>query len=199
MPVIETGVGNCHVYVDAAADLDKALAIVVNAKTHRTSVCNAAESLLVHADVADVFLPRVVAALQERDVNIHGDEAFATYDGVVPATDEDWGTEYLALEISAAVVPVMVRTPALVAALFAQRYRYPATFVVPRLTICEVHSIRPHTGAPWSFIEATVAVAPASMVSRPMPISPELPICWKDAPTPVISRLPLSLPPSSVA
>src|SRR4249919_3499555 len=86
VPVIETGVGNCHVYVDAAADLDKALAIVVNAKTHRTSVCNAAESLLVHADVADVFLPRVVAALQEREVTIHGDEAFATYDGVVAAT-----------------------------------------------------------------------------------------------------------------
>jgi len=78
---------------------------VVNAKTHRTSVCNAAESLLVHAEVADDFLPRVVSALQERDVTIHGDEAFAAYDGVVPATDEDWGTEYLALEISAAVVP----------------------------------------------------------------------------------------------
>ena len=57
MPVIETGVGNCHVYVDAAADLDKALAIVVNAKTQRTSVCNAAETLLVHADVAEAFLP----------------------------------------------------------------------------------------------------------------------------------------------
>jgi glutamate-5-semialdehyde dehydrogenase len=105
VPVIETGVGNCHVYVDAAADLDKALAIVVNAKTHRTSVCNAAESLLVHADVAEVFLPRVVAALQEHDVTIHGDERFAAYAGVVPAVDEDWGTEYLGLEISAAVVP----------------------------------------------------------------------------------------------
>ena len=77
VPVIETGVGNCHVYVDRAADLDKALAIVVNAKTQRTSVCNAAESLLVHADVADEFLPRVVAALQEAGVTIHGDEAFA--------------------------------------------------------------------------------------------------------------------------
>ena len=68
VPVIETGVGNCHVYVDRAADLDKALAIVLNAKTHRTSVCNAAESLLVHADVADAFLPRVVAALQDAGV-----------------------------------------------------------------------------------------------------------------------------------
>ena len=101
VPVIETGVGNCHVYVDPAADLDKALAIVLNAKTQRTSVCNAAESLLVHADVADEFLPRVVAALQDAGVTIHGDEAFAAYDGVVPATDEDWATEYLSLDISA--------------------------------------------------------------------------------------------------
>ena len=60
VPVIETGVGNCHVYVDAAADLDMAERIVLNAKTHRTSVCNAAESLLVHADVADEFVPRIV-------------------------------------------------------------------------------------------------------------------------------------------
>ena len=88
VPVIETGVGNCHVYVDRAADQDKALAIVLNAKTHRTSVCNAAESLLVHADVADAFLPRVVAALQEAGVTIHGDDAFAAYDGVVAATDD---------------------------------------------------------------------------------------------------------------
>lgn len=105
VPVIETGVGNCHVYVDAAADLDKALAIVLNAKTHRTSVCNAAESLLVHADLAETFVPRVVTALQEAGVTIHGDEAFASYDGVVPATDDDFATEYLSLDISAAVVP----------------------------------------------------------------------------------------------
>ncbi|KQW52570.1 gamma-glutamyl phosphate reductase [Nocardioides sp. Root1257] len=105
VPVIETGVGNCHVYVDRAADLDKALAIVLNAKTHRTSVCNAAESLLVHADVADAFLPRVVAALQEAGVTVHGDAAFQAHDGVVAATDEDYATEYLSLDISAAVVP----------------------------------------------------------------------------------------------
>jgi glutamate-5-semialdehyde dehydrogenase len=105
VPVIETGVGNCHVYVDRAADLDQALAIVLNAKTHRTSVCNAAESLLVHADIADAFLPRVVAALQEAGVTIHGDPAFTAYDGVVAATDEDYATEYLSLDISAAVVP----------------------------------------------------------------------------------------------
>jgi glutamate-5-semialdehyde dehydrogenase len=105
VPVIETGVGNCHVYVDRAADLDKALAIVLNAKTQRTSVCNAAESLLVHADVAEEFLPRVVTALQEAGVTVHGDDEFAAYDGVEPATDDDWGQEYLSLDISARVVP----------------------------------------------------------------------------------------------
>jgi glutamate-5-semialdehyde dehydrogenase len=104
VPVIETGVGNCHVYVDKGADLDKALAIVINAKTHRTSVCNAAESLLVHRDIADEFLPTVIDALTERGVTIHGDPAFAEYDGVVAATDEDFDTEYLSLDISAAVV-----------------------------------------------------------------------------------------------
>ena len=105
VPVIETGVGNCHVYVDRAADLDQALAIVLNAKTQRTSVCNAAESLLVHADVAAEFVPRVVAALQDSGVMIHGDDAFAAYPGVVAASEEDYATEFLALEISARVVP----------------------------------------------------------------------------------------------
>ncbi|HET8664589.1 MAG TPA: glutamate-5-semialdehyde dehydrogenase [Nocardioides sp.] len=105
VPVIETGVGNCHVYVDAAADLDQALAIVLNSKTQRTSVCNAAESLLVHADVADVFLPQVVPALQAAGVTVHGDDAFAAYDGVQRATDDDFAREYLSLDISAAVVP----------------------------------------------------------------------------------------------
>ena len=104
VPVIETGVGNCHVYVDRAADLAKALAIVVNAKTQRTSVCNAAESLLVHREVAGEFLPRVVEALQRHGVTIHGDGEFAAYDGVVPATDDDFAREYLSLDISAAVV-----------------------------------------------------------------------------------------------
>jgi glutamate-5-semialdehyde dehydrogenase len=105
VPVIETGVGNCHVYVDSAADLDMALAIVVNAKTDRTSVCNAAESLLVHQAAAAEFLPRVVTALQDAGVTIHGDPAFASYDGVVPADADDFGREYLSLDISAAVVP----------------------------------------------------------------------------------------------
>jgi glutamate-5-semialdehyde dehydrogenase len=105
VPVIETGVGNCHVYVDRSADLEKALDIVVNSKTQRTSVCNAAESLLVHSDVAEAFVPRIVTALQDAGVTIHGDQAFAAYDGVVAATDDDWGREYLDLDISAAVVP----------------------------------------------------------------------------------------------
>jgi glutamate-5-semialdehyde dehydrogenase len=104
VPVIETGVGNCHVYVDRAADLDKARAIVLNAKTHRTSVCNAAESLLVHADVAAELLPTLVPALQEAGVTIHGDRQFGAYDGVVAATDDDYATEYLSLDISARVV-----------------------------------------------------------------------------------------------
>jgi glutamate-5-semialdehyde dehydrogenase len=105
VPVIETGVGNCHVYVDAAADLDKALAIVLNAKTQRPSVCNAAESLLVHEAVAERFLPRVLPALREAGVTVHGDAAVAAHDpAVVPATEEDYATEYLSLDISAAVV-----------------------------------------------------------------------------------------------
>ncbi|MFE6508959.1 glutamate-5-semialdehyde dehydrogenase [Nocardioides sp. NPDC057767] len=105
VPVIETGVGNVHVYVDKAADLDKALSIVINSKTQRTSVCNSAESLLVHADIAEEFLPKVVPALQEHGVQIHGDDAFQSYDLVEPVTDEDYAAEFLALKISAAVVP----------------------------------------------------------------------------------------------
>jgi glutamate-5-semialdehyde dehydrogenase len=105
VPVIETGVGNCHVYVDEHADLDMALDIVLNAKTHRPSVCNAAESLLVHEAVADLFVPRVVQALQEAGVTVHGDPTFAALDGVVPATEEDYDVEYLSLDIAAAVVP----------------------------------------------------------------------------------------------
>jgi glutamate-5-semialdehyde dehydrogenase len=105
VPVIETGVGNCHVYVDADADLDMALDIVLNAKTDRPSVCNAAESLLVHGAVAMEFVPRVVAALQEAGVTVHGDPTFARVEGVVPATEEDFAQEYLSLDISAAVVP----------------------------------------------------------------------------------------------
>ncbi|MEV4098332.1 glutamate-5-semialdehyde dehydrogenase [Streptosporangium saharense] len=105
VPVIETGVGNCHVYVDAEADLDLAVEILVNAKAQRPSVCNAAETLLVHADVADAFVPRALAALAEAGVTVHGDARIAAHgDGVVPAGEEDYLAEYLSLDIAAAVV-----------------------------------------------------------------------------------------------
>lgn len=105
VPVIETGVGNCHVYVDADADLDLALDILVNAKTQRPSVCNAAESLLVHKEVADEFLGNALPALAEAGVTVHGDaKTVASGNQVVPATEEDYGTEYLSLDLSAAVV-----------------------------------------------------------------------------------------------
>jgi len=109
VPVIETGVGNCHVYVDAAADLDKALAIVVNSKTHRVSVCNAAESLLVHRSIAAEFLPSVLAALGSAGVTIHGDEEmglFAKQAGAAYtlATEEDFAREYLSLDLSSRIV-----------------------------------------------------------------------------------------------
>ncbi len=109
VPVIETGVGNCHVYVDAAADLEKAVAILVNAKAQRVSVCNAAETLLVHADIAEAFLPRALAALAERGVTIHGDPGMAAPAaqagiGFAPVTDEDWAAEYYSLDIAAGIV-----------------------------------------------------------------------------------------------
>ncbi len=105
VPVIETGVGNCTVYVDASADLDKAVAITVNSKTHRPSVCNAAETLLVHADVAAEFLPRAVAALKAEGVTLHADARAAAYDDTaVPVTDEDWAAEYLSLDLAVGVV-----------------------------------------------------------------------------------------------
>ena len=104
VPVIETGVGNCHVYVDAAADLDAALRIVVNAKTSRPSVCNAAETLLVHEAVADAFLPRALTTLREAGVTVHGDAAVAAYGDVVPATEDDWYAEYLSLDLAVRVV-----------------------------------------------------------------------------------------------
>ncbi|MCE6993611.1 glutamate-5-semialdehyde dehydrogenase [Saccharothrix sp. S26] len=104
VPTIETGVGNVHVYVDASADLDMAQRIVLNSKTRRTSVCNAAENLLVHASIADEFVPRITDALNGQDVTIHGDERFARDPRVQAATDEDWDTEYLSLDIAARVV-----------------------------------------------------------------------------------------------
>ena len=105
VPVIETGVGNCTVYVDASADLDKAVAITVNSKTHRPSVCNAAETLLVHADVAPAFLPRVVAALKAEGVTLHADERARAHDAdALPVTDQDWAAEYLSLDLAVGVV-----------------------------------------------------------------------------------------------
>ncbi|HEV7933937.1 MAG TPA: glutamate-5-semialdehyde dehydrogenase [Actinomadura sp.] len=105
VPVIETGVGNCSVYVDAAADLDMAVDILVNAKTQRPSVCNSAETLLVHAAIAGAFVPRALEALRAKGVTVHGDARIRSYGpDVVPATEEDFGTEYLSLDISAAVV-----------------------------------------------------------------------------------------------
>ena len=108
VPVIETGVGNCHVYVDEDADLEKALAIVVNSKTQRLSTCNTAESLLVHAAIADSFLPLAIEELTAAGVTVHGDPRVRNYsDDVVAATEADWGTEYLSADISAAVVDTL--------------------------------------------------------------------------------------------
>lgn len=104
VPVIETGTGNCHIYVDESADLEKAAAIVINAKTQRPGVCNACESLLVHEAVADKFIPMVSKALKEKNVEIRGDKAFVDIAGAVPAAAEDWGMEFNDLIISARVV-----------------------------------------------------------------------------------------------
>ncbi len=104
VPVIETGTGNCHTYVDKSADLDMAVRIVINAKTQRPGVCNACESLLVHEDIAETFIPMVVKALKNNDVEIRGDKRFSEEDGVKHASEEDWGTEYNDLIISAKVV-----------------------------------------------------------------------------------------------
>lgn len=109
VPVIETGVGNCHVYVDASADLDRALAITLNSKTHRPGVCNAAETLLVHRAVAAAFLGQALPALAAAGVRLHVDPdtaVAATQAGVAatPADDEDWEREYLALDLAIAVV-----------------------------------------------------------------------------------------------
>ena len=104
VPVIETGVGNCHVFVDAAADEQMALQIVINAKTQRPSVCNAAETLLVHADIADSFVPKALQTLAAHGVTVHGDSRVATYGDVLPVTDSDFAEEYLSLDIAMAVV-----------------------------------------------------------------------------------------------
>ena len=105
VPVIETGTGNCHIFVDASADVDKAIAILLNAKVQRPSVCNAAETLLVHRDIAPEFLPRALAALAEAEVTVHGDDATRAYsDAVVAATETEYDEEYLSLDLAARVV-----------------------------------------------------------------------------------------------
>lgn len=108
VPVVETGTGNCHVYLDASADLGVALPVVLNSKTHRVGVCNAAETLLVHRDAAATVLPDVLAALHRAGVTVHGDERTAQVAPddvpVVPATDSDWATEYLSLDLAVRVV-----------------------------------------------------------------------------------------------
>lgn len=105
VPVIETGTGNCHLYVDASADQAMALDILLNAKTQRPSVCNAVETLLVHADAAATFLPRALAALADAGVTVHGTPAVAAYgDAVVPAGEGEFDGEYLSLDLACDVV-----------------------------------------------------------------------------------------------
>ena len=111
IPVIETGVGNCHIFVDESADLEKALDIIINAKTQRPSVCNACEKLLIHKNLAKSFLPKICKALADNGVKIHGDDkvcALIRADKInsiiQPATKEDWHTEYLDLIIGIKIV-----------------------------------------------------------------------------------------------
>ena len=105
IPVIETGTGNCHIYVDKTADLQMAADIIMNAKTQRVGVCNACESLLVHKSVKDALLPVLAERLKTKNVEMRADqEAMDLMPGAVPATEEDWGTEYLDYILSIKVV-----------------------------------------------------------------------------------------------
>lgn len=105
IPVIETGTGNCHVFVDASADLNMAVDIIMNAKTQRVGVCNACESLLIHQDVAEIIMPIIAKKLQEKNVEIVADTKLMHYaDGIMPATEDDWGKEYLDYKISMKIV-----------------------------------------------------------------------------------------------
>ena len=104
VPVIETGVGNCHVYVDASADEDMAERIVLNAKVSRPGVCNSAETLLVHRALAGTFLPRIVRSLQDAGVPVHGDRSVVSIEGVVAADEQGWSEEHLSLDIRARLV-----------------------------------------------------------------------------------------------
>jgi glutamate-5-semialdehyde dehydrogenase len=105
VPVIETGAGVVHVFLDESADVEMATSIVLNAKTQRVAVCNAAETLLVHSAAADRLLPPVLAALRSAGVTLHADEASrAVVPGLVPATEEDWAAEYYSMDLAVAVV-----------------------------------------------------------------------------------------------
>ena len=111
IPVIETGTGNCHIFVDETADFNMAIDIIMNAKTQRIGVCNACESLVLHEKIADAFLPKLMKRLAEKEVEVHGDEkvmqiadGYVKKELLVPATEEDWGREYLDYKISAKVV-----------------------------------------------------------------------------------------------
>jgi len=109
VPVIETGVGNCHVYVDRDADIDKAVAVVINSKAQRVSVCNAAETLLVHADIADALMPALMPAMREAGIRLHADQRMTEIvkdSGIScePVTDADWAAEYYSLDLAAGIV-----------------------------------------------------------------------------------------------
>ncbi len=105
VPVIETGTGNCHIYVDDSADIEMAVNIIDNAKTQRTGVCNACESLLIHKDIVEQVLPAICERLFKKNVEIRGDENCCRLNSqIVPATEEDWGQEYLDYILSAKVV-----------------------------------------------------------------------------------------------
>lgn len=95
VPIIETGAGNCHIYVDKDADLDKALPIIINAKVQRPSVCNAAEKVILHKDIAEKFLPKLYQALKDNNVEVRGDDqAVKIVPDIIPTTEDDWYTEY---------------------------------------------------------------------------------------------------------
>lgn len=109
VPVVETGVGNCHVYIDKSADFAKAISIAINSKVQRVSVCNAAETILIHSEIADQFIPELMQAFKAEGVTIHGDDSVAEYAAQAgtafkQATDSDWSDEYYSLDIAARVV-----------------------------------------------------------------------------------------------
>ena len=105
VPILQTGTGNCHVYIDESADYAMAEAITVNAKTQRTSVCNCAETLIMQEDWAERHGKALLKALTDRNVELHGDEAAAKYAGMIPATEADWADEYLRLAMAVRIVP----------------------------------------------------------------------------------------------